>query len=125
MLYRKHIMPVRPGRACSGDRSWDCGCKNGQGTRARHGFRRTTRREKFFEEQLRQAGRVVADDPVFFQKIVENDAIAEFLRSLRFDGNWFGTLGAVALGDFRRNRLAIGDHPIDHAAGVWWRMARR
>jgi len=54
---------------------------------------------------------------VFFDEVVEDDAITEFLERVEIDGNGLGALSAVALGDFTRDGLSIRDDPVDHAAG--------
>jgi len=53
---------------------------------------------------------------VFLKEIIEDDAEAELLELGKVDGDGFGALGAVTAGDFGRDRLTIGDDPIDHAA---------
>ncbi len=70
--------------------------------------------KKFFEEEAGEAAGVVADDTVFLEKIIENDAEAEFLKNGEIDRHRLGTLRAIAAGDFRRDGLAIGDDPVDH-----------
>src|SRR5216684_1916935 len=71
--------------------------------------------EEFFEEEAGKAAGVVADDAVFLEEIVEDDAEAELLESGKIDGYRFGALGAVAPGHVGRHGLAIGDNPIDDA----------
>ena len=73
--------------------------------------------EEFLENELSQASRVVANDAVFFEEIIEHDAIAELLKIGDIDRDGLGALRAVAPGDFRGDRLAIGDDPIDDATG--------
>jgi hypothetical protein len=60
----------------------------------------------------------MAKDAMFFDEVVEDDAVAEFLEGVEIDRNGLGALSAVALGDFARDGLAIGDHPVDDAAGA-------
>ena len=72
--------------------------------------------EEFFEEQAGEAAGMVADDAVFFEEIVEDDAEAELLERRKIDGYRFGALRAIAAGHIGRHRLAIGDDPIDDAA---------
>jgi len=55
---------------------------------------------------------------VFFDKVVENDAVAEFLQGVEIDCDGLGALGAIALGDLARYGLAIGDDPVDDTAGA-------
>jgi hypothetical protein len=74
------------------------------------------RGDKFFEEEAGQAGGIVADYAVFFEKIVQNDAVAELLELRDIDRNRFGALSVVTLGDSGGNWPAIGDHPIDNTA---------
>lgn len=71
--------------------------------------------EEFFEEQTGEAAGVVAEDTVFFEEIIEDDAEAELLERGEVDDDGLGALRAVAAGDIWRNGLAVGDDPIDHA----------
>ena len=71
--------------------------------------------EKFLQEQAGEAAGVMADDAVFLEEIVEDDAEAELLERREIDGHGLGALGAVAPGDIGRDGLAIGDDPIDDA----------
>ena len=71
--------------------------------------------EEFLEEEAGEAARVVANDAVFLEEIVEDDAEAEFLKCKKIDGHGLGALSTVAPGNVWRNGLAIGNHPIDHA----------
>ena len=57
----------------------------------------------------------MADDAVFLQEIVEDDPITKALQFGEIDGYGLRAARAIALGDFRGNRLAIGDHPVDNA----------
>ncbi len=91
--------------------AWDT-AKNGCATNASFFWRG----EEFFEEEAGEAGGIVADDAVFFEEIVEDDAVAESLQSPQIDGDGIGAACAIALGHFGRNGLAIGYHPIDNAA---------
>ena len=74
-------------------------------------------REKFLQKKPGKAARIVPDDAVFFEKVVEDHAEAKLLQRGKVDGDGLGSLGAVTAGDIGRNRLAIGDDPIDYAAG--------
>ena len=71
--------------------------------------------EEFFKEEAGEAIGVVADDAVFFEEIVEDDAETELLERGEVDGNGFGALGAVAASDFGGDGLAIGNDPIDNS----------
>jgi len=73
--------------------------------------------EEFFEEEAGEAAGVVAEDAVFLEEVVEDDAEAELLEGGEIDGHGFGALGAVAAGHVGGDGLAIGDDPIDDAAG--------
>ena len=55
--------------------------------------------EEFFEEQPREAARVVANDAVLFEEIIENDAESEFLEFGKINGHGLGALRAVAASD--------------------------
>src|SRR5260370_1018818 len=58
---------------------------------------------------------MVADDGVFLEEIVEDDAEAELLERGKVDGDGFGALGTVTPGHIGRHGLTIGDYPIDQA----------
>src|SRR5260370_3193268 len=73
-------------------------------------------RKEFFEKEAGEAGGIVADDAVLFEEIVQNDAISELLQVRDIDDHGLSALGTITLGDFRRDRLAIGDDPVDEAA---------
>jgi len=60
----------------------------------------------------------MAKDAVFFDEVVEDDPVAELLEGVEIDGDGLGAFGAIALGDFARDRLAIRDDPVDEAAGA-------
>ncbi|MCU1241670.1 MAG: hypothetical protein JWO71_2396 [Candidatus Acidoferrum typicum] len=70
-------------------------------------------RQEFLKEETSQPIRVMANNTMFFEEIVEHDAVPEFLQLGNIDLYRFSALRAVAPGDFGRNRLAIGDDPID------------
>ena len=71
--------------------------------------------EKFFEEQAGEAAGIVAEDAVFFEEIIEDDAEAELLERGQIDDNGFCALRAIPAGDVGRDGLAVGDDPIDDA----------
>src|SRR6266478_1017796 len=71
--------------------------------------------EELFEEEAGEAAGVVAEDAVFLEEIVEDDAEAELLEGGKIDGHRFGALGAVASCFDGREGLAICDVPIDDA----------
>ena len=71
--------------------------------------------EGLFDEEFGEATRVVADDGVFFEEIIEDDADAEFTEGGEIDDDGFGAFGAIAFGDFGRHGPAVGDNPIDDA----------
>ena len=70
-----------------------------------------------FEEEAGKAAGVVAEDGVFLEKIVEDDAEAEFLEFGQIDSDGFSALGAVAPCNFGRHRLAIGNNTINDTMG--------
>jgi hypothetical protein len=72
--------------------------------------------KKFFEEEPGETLRIVADNSMLFKKVIEDGAEAKLIQLREIDDDWLGTLGAVALGDFGGDWLAIGDNPIDDAA---------
>ena len=51
---------------------------------------------------------------MFFEEIIEDSAEAELLERGEIDGDGLGALGAVTASDIGRNRLPIGDYPINH-----------
>ena len=55
--------------------------------------------KEFFEEEAGEALGAMADDAVFLEKIVEDDAEAEFLELPEVDVDGFGALGAVDSAD--------------------------
>ena len=57
-------------------------------------------RQEFLKEETSQAIRVMANNTVFFEEIVEHDAIAKFLELGNVDLYRFRALRAVTLGDF-------------------------
>src|SRR6266576_1628957 len=73
--------------------------------------------EEFLEEEAGEAAGVVAQDAVFLEEIVEDDAEPELLEGGKIDGHRFGALRAIAAGHLGGDGLAIGDDPIDDA--VW------
>ena len=77
--------------------------------------------EEFFEEEAGEAIGVVADDAVFFEEIVEDDAEAELLERREIDGDGLGALGAVAAGDFGETawRLATTQSMTRWRTWVW------
>ena len=72
--------------------------------------------EEFFEDEPSEAARIVADDTVDLEKVVEDDAVAKFLHLREVDGDGRSALAAVALGNIGGDRLAVRNHPIDDAA---------
>jgi len=72
--------------------------------------------EEFLEEEAGEAAGVVAQDAVFLEEIVEDDAEAELLEGGKIDGHRFGALRAIPAGHIGGHGLAIGDDPIDDAA---------
>jgi hypothetical protein len=73
---------------------------------------RTLRGKKLFEQKPCKTARIVTDDAALLEEIVENDAIAKFLKFWQIDLHLLGTLTPIAPDNFRRNRLAIGHHPV-------------
>ena len=70
--------------------------------------------EKFVDEEASKARRVVADQAVFFEEIVEHklDLALENLLGINEDG--LGALGAITARDVGGDGLAIGDNPVNH-----------
>jgi len=73
--------------------------------------------EEFFEEEAREAAGVVAENAMFFEEIIEDDAEAEFVERRKIDGHGFGALHAITAGHIGRNGLAIGDDPVNDTVG--------
>jgi hypothetical protein len=57
--------------------------------------------EEFFEEEAGKVAGVVAEDAVFFKEIIEDDAETKLLEGGKVDNHGFGSLSAIAAGDFR------------------------
>ena len=57
--------------------------------------------EKFLEQKMRETARIVADDAVLFKKIIQDHAVAEFLKLEQVNGNLLRALTPIALGNFR------------------------
>jgi len=72
--------------------------------------------EEFFEEEAGETAGVVADDAMFLEEVVQDDAEAELLECGKIDGHRFSALRAIAPSHLGRHSLAIGDHPIDDPA---------
>ena len=72
--------------------------------------------EKFLQEQAGEAAGVMADDAVFLEEIVEDDAEAELLERREINGHRFGALRAITSGHIGRHGLPISNNPIDHTA---------
>src|SRR6266478_4296860 len=68
--------------------------------------------EELFEEEAGEAAGVVAEDAVFLEKIVEDDAEAELLEGWEIDGHRFGALGAVATSHIGRDGFEDGAEMI-------------
>lgn len=66
-------------------------------------------------EKPGQSRRVMTNDAMLFQHIVEDDAVTQLLQLTQIHSNRLCALRAVTLSDFWRNRLAVGDHPIDYS----------
>src|SRR5712692_11593775 len=73
--------------------------------------------EELFEEEAGKAAGVVAEDTVFLEKIVQDNAEAELLEFGQINRYRFSALGAVAPCNFGRHRLAIGNNPINDTMG--------
>ena len=73
-------------------------------------------REEFFEEEAGEAARIVAEDAVLLEEIIQNNAAAELLENREIDSHRRGAFRTVAARHFGRNSLAVGDHPINHTA---------
>src|ERR1700674_2055742 len=70
--------------------------------------------EEFFEEQARKPPRVVPNDAVFLEEIIQDNAEAELLKHREIDHDGFSTLRAVAPSHSGRDGLAVCDDPIDY-----------
>jgi len=71
--------------------------------------------QEFVDEETSKAGRIVADQAVFFQEIVEHklDLALEYFFGVNDHG--LGALGAIAACNIRGDGLAIGNNPVDDA----------
>ena len=59
----------------------------------------------------------MANNAVFFEQIIEHDAVTKFLQLRNIDGHWLRALSSVAPGNFWRNGLSIGDDPVASTRG--------
>src|SRR2546430_15415750 len=73
--------------------------------------------KEFFEEEAGEALGAMADDAVFLEKIVEDDAEAEFLELPEVDVDGFGALGAVTAGGVGGGGAGGGGGPHHDAGG--------
>jgi len=73
--------------------------------------------EEFVDEEARQARGVVAKDTVLFDEVAGNEANFQLQDFVAIEQHWFGTLSAITAGDFRRDRLEIGDDGVNDAGG--------
>src|SRR5437867_11548437 len=71
--------------------------------------------EELFEEETGETTGVMAEDPVFLEEIIEDDAEAELLERGEVDSNGFGASRAITTGHVGRNGLAIGNDEVDDA----------
>jgi len=73
------------------------------------------REEEFVDEEPGEAGRIVADDPVFFKEIVEQELDLELNEPIGVHHDRFCALSTITPRHFGSDRLTIGDNPIDDA----------
>src|SRR5215470_6313096 len=73
------------------------------------------REEELVDQQVGEAGGVVADDAAFIQEIVRDQPDMHFRYIGGIHQHGFGALGAIAAGDFRRDLLFISDDVVDKA----------
>ena len=71
--------------------------------------------EEFFEEKTGQAPGVVAQNPVFFEQIIEQHAVTKTPERRQINVDWSSSFRSVASGNVGRNGLAVRHHEIDHA----------
>jgi hypothetical protein len=90
-------------------------CESGQLRGLAASFGGRARGKELFEQEVRDGSRVMSEDAVLFEEIVEDDAIAKFLERVKIDRYRLGALGAIAPGNIAGDGLAIGDDPVDDA----------
>ena len=73
------------------------------------------REEEFVDEESGEAGRIVADDPMFFKEIVEQELDLELTEPIGVHHDRFCILSAIAPRHFGRDGLTVGNNPIDDA----------
>ncbi len=71
--------------------------------------------EEFVDEEAGEAGRIVADDTMLLEKIVEQEFDLELGEPISVHHDGLCPLSTITAGDFRGHRLAVGDNPIDDA----------
>ena len=72
----------------------------------------STSRDELFEQELREARRVVSDLVVLFEQIFQQDFYAHLAQLCRVHGYWRSSFALVAPRHGWRNRLAIGYYKI-------------
>ena len=71
--------------------------------------------EEFVDEEAGEARRIVADEAVFFEEIVEHKLDLEFEEFIGVNDDGLGTFGAITARDVGGDGLAIGDNPVNDA----------
>jgi len=74
--------------------------------------------EEFVDEEAGEARRIVADEAVFFEEIVEHKLDLEFEEFIGVNDDGLGTFGAITAATSRR-RLAIGDNQSMTRLPTW------
>ena len=74
------------------------------------------RGKKLFEKKPRETARIVADDTVLFEEIVEDHSVAELLQLRQINEHLLRALTPIALSNFGRNRPAVCNYPINDRA---------
>ena len=74
-----------------------------------------TGEEEFVEEEVGEAGGIVADDAVLFEEVVADDAHTELQEFVAVEAHGLGVLRAIAARDVGGNRFGVGDDHVDNA----------
>lgn len=72
--------------------------------------------EELFEEEAGEESGIVADDAVFFEEIIGDEADFLLEDFLAINGNRFGVFRAVAAQDRRGDGFAVGDNSVNDVA---------
>ncbi len=72
-------------------------------------------KQEFVDEEASEAGRIVADDTVLFEEIIEQELNPELGEPIGVNHDGFCAFSAITAGHVRGHRLMIGYNPINDA----------